>query len=269
MIREEVPALEVVILGSGSAGNAVLVRHGATRVLVDAGLSARQLCSRLEAAGTPPGCIDAILLTHEHGDHTRGLKVLCRQVSAPVYANRLTLDNLRFEHKVVPPVTRCFENGTAFEIGSISVRGFSVPHDAADPVGFLFGAGAATFAVLTDLGQPTQNVIHHARGANGVFIETNYEEALLDQDTKRPWSVKKRIASRHGHLSNSAAAELLGEIASANLRHVILGHLSRDCNDPEIAREAVRARLEKAGHTGVSIYCATQDEVSPVFRFLH
>jgi phosphoribosyl 1,2-cyclic phosphodiesterase len=260
-------ALEVVVLGSGSAGNAILVRSGSTCVLVDAGLSGRELAKRLLEAGVPIEKLDAILLTHEHGDHTRGLKVLCKKTKIPVYANRLTFDSMRFEHGIIPPVACCFETGTEFTVGALSVKGFSVPHDAADPVGFMLSAGGASFAILTDLGQSTRSVVHHTRGANGIFIETNYEESLLERDTKRPWPVKQRIASRHGHLSNASAAELVAELITENLTHVILGHLSRDCNNPELARSAIVARLAAAGRTDISVFCAEQDTLSPIFRF--
>ena len=254
---------EVITLGSGSAGNASLIRDGSSAFLVDAGLSAKQLCVRLEACGVSASELSGIVLTHEHQDHTSALKVLLARHDLPVYCNALTaraLQDAKLSHKN----WRLFQTGTEFALGAFTIRSFAVPHDAAEPVGFRISAGNACFGVLTDLGYATRLVFDALRGVNGLLIETNYDDDLLQKDTKRPWSVKQRILSRHGHLSNTAAARVVGDL-DAPLAHIVLGHLSRDCNSPELARESVSSMLAPSGRTA-AIHCAAQDLPGPVLQ---
>jgi phosphoribosyl 1,2-cyclic phosphodiesterase len=258
--------LEITILASGSAGNSALVRCGRTSILLDAGLSARQLTERLATCGATPESLDGIVLTHEHGDHTAALRVLCAKREIPIYANNFTARALQ-----AGPLAECrhwrfFTNGTAFAIGELTIEAFSVPHDAVDPVGFLIRNSEATFGLLTDLGHATKLVLERMREADALFIETNYDIDLLQRDTRRPWSVKQRITSSHGHLSNAAAAEAVATLAEGRLATVLLGHLSRDCNTTDLALAAVSAPLERAGRRDVTLHCATQGAVSPCFR---
>lgn len=250
--------IEVHVLASGSSGNALLIRSGDCSVLVDAGLSARQLALRLEACGVSASSLSGILLTHEHGDHTRGLKVLLSTHRVPVFANPLTADHLK--RSGVGADWNLFSSGAAFPLGDFEVLAFSVPHDAADPVGFVLRSGGTSFAVLTDLGYATRQVVESVRGVTAMLIETNHDEALLQQDTKRPWSVKQRILSRHGHLSNAAAAALVADVATTGLTHVLLGHLSRDCNSPDLAVGVVDSCLQAKGHRHVKVRCASPDD---------
>ena len=251
----------VTVLASGSSGNALLVRAGGCAVLVDAGLSAKRLADHLEDRGLRAGDLAGILLTHEHGDHTRGLKVLCGKNAVPIFATPLTAESLRRSGVVAE--WNLFSSGAAFALGALEVLAFPVPHDAADPVGFVLRHGGRNFAVLTDLGFATRQVVECVRGVDGLLIETNHDEELLQKDKKRPWSVKQRILSRHGHLSNAAAAGIVSQIATATLRHVILGHLSQDCNSSELASRAVGQELESAGHREVTIHCAPSEGAGP------
>jgi phosphoribosyl 1,2-cyclic phosphodiesterase len=255
----------VTILGSGSAGNCALVETPGTRLLIDGGLSARQMVARLATCGVNPLEIDGILLTHEHGDHAGGIDVWCGKYSTPVYGNRLTADALRHDSPARQKDWRLFATGSAFTIKEITVETFPVPHDAMEPVGFVLHHGADALGFLTDLGQATKLVQERVRAAQTLVIETNHDEKLLQNDTKRPWSVKQRIMSRHGHLSNAAAAEVLADLLGGRLRRAVLGHLSRDCNSPELAVNTVRTRLAADGGSEVEIFCATQREVSPRF----
>ena len=251
----------VTNLASGSSGNVTLVQAGDTSVLIDAGITAKRLVGHLESAGVAPAALSGILLTHEHGDHTRGLKVFCKNHSTPVFTNPLTADHMR--RSSVEADWRLFASGSAFQIGDLNVLPFAVPHDAADPVGFVLRHENSSFAVLTDLGYATKQVINSVSGVNALLIETNHDEAMLQNDTKRPWSVKQRILSRHGHLSNAAAADVVASIATPDLRHVLLGHISEDCNSTEVASDAVRQKLHAAGHTHVTIQCVTAEEDTP------
>ena len=254
--------LRMVVLGSGSLGNSVLVEAGETRVLVDAGLSAKQLTARMDLLGVDPDSLDAILLTHEHGDHARGLKVFLRKYPVPVYANLLTREVLA--DKTGPCVQwRVFENEEAFSVGEVEVLGFQIQHDAADPVGFALKHREASMALVSDLGHVTAKVRHYLQDLDGLFIEANYDEDLLIADVKRPWSTKQRISSRHGHLSNEQVGELLCDVATDRLRNVVLGHLSSDCNCPKLVTKYLSAELNKVGQRHVKFLCASQDEPTP------
>ncbi|MEM6910570.1 MAG: MBL fold metallo-hydrolase [Verrucomicrobiota bacterium] len=249
--------LEVAVLGSGSQGNALLIRAGATVVLVDAGLSAKQLCLRMAGLGVAPDSLAGILLTHEHGDHTRGLRVLCGKRDLPVFCNRETREALveaRSDWQALD--WRLFESGNAFVLGGLEVRSFLIPHDAAEPLGFCLRKGEARFGVLSDVGHVTHLAREGLRGAQGLFLEANYDEQLLEEDLKRPWSTKQRIASRHGHLSNEQATELVAELAETGLETVVFGHLSRDCNQAE---RLLRRARERCGEKEPQMHVAEQE----------
>jgi len=255
------------MLGSGSAGNSALVATDHCKVLVDGGLSARQLALRLERCSVIAEQLDGVLLTHEHTDHICGVEVLCRKFDLPIYCNRLTADALRCNCLLEGRGNwRIFETGSEFSICDITVQTFPVPHDAVDPLGFVFHAGSGSLGFITDLGYVTKLIVERLRQVQTLVIETNHDEKLLQNDTHRPWPVKQRIQSRHGHLSNTAAAGVIKELSPGKIERVVLGHLSRDCNTPELALETIRASLEKCGKTEMEIHCATQFEITPQFR---
>jgi len=255
-------AVKLTILGSGSAGNCAYLETEETRLLIDAGFSGRQIRDRLISIGRTPESLHGVLITHEHSDHIQGLAMLCAKLQVPVYCNRLTKEAVesllqtRFD-------CRIFSTGATIEVGDVAVDTFSVPHDAYDPVGFLMRTSSGNVGFLTDLGHATKLVIERVRAANVLLLETNHDLNLLQEDTRRPWSIKQRILSRHGHLSNAAAAEVAEQIVSAELRHLYLGHLSRDCNRPELARCAVSERLRQIGADHVRIESTSQDAPSP------
>jgi len=257
---------QITLLGSGSAGNCSLLESDGCRLLIDGGLSAKQITLRLASVGVTPEMLDGVLLTHEHADHVAGLRVLCKKTPLPVYCTRLTAEVLAQDPLGLLPNVRQFPTGAEFAIGDITVQSFSVPHDAVDPIGFTFHHGKGALGFLTDLGKCTKLVQQRIRGVQTLVIETNHDEKMLQNDQRRPWSLKQRIMSSHGHLSNTAAAAELVELLDHGLRQAILCHLSRDCNAPELALAATRTRLDDAGAaTTVGVYCATQMEVSPVF----
>jgi len=259
--------VELIVLGSGSSGNTAILRSGDTTVMIDAGLGPRKTLARLEVAGLRPSDIHAILLTHEHGDHAGGLPALLKSMRCPVYATRLTAEEVRGQDpRNEAAEWRIFRSGTTFAVRSLEVTAFSVPHDAADPVGFTIRSADAAVAVLTDLGHINNSVIHHATGVNCLFVEANHDEDLLQRDTKRPLSIKQRIRSPHGHLSNRSAADLAARTATSALRHVVLGHLSRDCNEPDLAVSVVRAALETFDH--VEVVAASENEPLHVRGFV-
>jgi phosphoribosyl 1,2-cyclic phosphodiesterase len=254
--------LEITILASGSSGNAALVRTETTSFLVDAGLSTRELTLRLATCGVEPRDLSAILVTHEHGDHTKGLAQWSKKHATPIYCNRQTAAVLR--DKVTEfNGWKIFESGSEFDLEGTSIRSFLIPHDAVEPVGFVIRRENHSFGFLTDLGHATTLVTESLRGVDALLIEANYDEQLLERDTKRPWAIKQRIQSRHGHLSNGAAAETVSRIRHEGLGHLLLGHLSRDCNSEELALGAMSRML---GKTAVNLFCALQEEVSPSVR---
>lgn len=255
--------LELAVLGSGSSGNSAVLCLGETRVLIDAGLSAKQIGLRLEALGIEPDSLSAIVLTHEHGDHTRGIDVYCRKRKLPIYATTHTC-KIVSENVSSDVVWRPFEAGSAFSVDDITVESFSVPHDAVDPVGFVFQCSSSRVGVLSDVGHVTRMIVERLRGVDTLFTESNYDEMMLQNDTKRPWATKQRISNRHGHLSNDQTAELVEQVASPALTRVVLGHLSSDCNTADLACSVIRKRLKEKGFDGVAVECADRKDPLPL-----
>lgn len=249
--------VRLTVLGSGSSGNCAVVSTGETTLLIDAGLSAKQICLRLAAAGLSIDNLDGILLTHEHQDHTGGLEVLSSKRSLALYSTALTqeavLGSLKFR---TPPTWRIMATGSAFEFRDLQIECFSVPHDAVDPVGFVIADEESRLGVLSDVGHVTNLIRQRLANSDSLFIEANYDTQLLEADTKRPWPTKQRISSRHGHLSNDQAAELLEAVAHPNLHHVLLGHLSDDCNDPDRVVKRMQESLHKVGVRDTKVICA-------------
>lgn len=234
--------------------------------MIDAGLSAKQLALRLQQVGIDPASLDGILLTHEHGDHVRGLKVFLKQFSIPVFATPATARVVR-EMGIEGGNWKTFEAGQVFAIGETTVETFAIQHDAVDPVGFVVGDDLRRFGFLSDAGFVTRSMTERLRALHGLFVEANYDEALLEADVKRPWSIKQRISSRHGHLSNSQVTELVRDIAHPALGQVVLGHLSSDCNTPEIILGRLRECLSELGHPQIGLHCAGQHEPTRWFDF--
>jgi phosphoribosyl 1,2-cyclic phosphodiesterase len=251
----------LTVLGSGSAGNCSLIATSQCRLLVDAGFSARQIGQRLELAGVSPQSLDGILITHEHSDHVAGLEIFCRRFGIPIYANPLTAEMLRRGSLANFPNWNLFATGAAFSVKDIEIQSFYVPHDAVDPTAFVFTADEGSIGFLTDLGYAPKLALERIRQVDALVVETNHDERMLQEDTRRPWSVKQRILSRHGHLSNEAAAKLVASIAGHRLRRVVLGHLSRDCNRADLAL----GTMLRFGVQGIDLFCAEQNTVSPTF----
>lgn len=242
--------MKVAVLGSGSAGNATYLQAGNTRVLVDAGFSARSVATRLEAIGVDPDSISAIIVTHDHGDHTCGIGVYARRHGTPLYMTDRTraacAKLLRGAEEVVE-----YRPGRAFGVGDVRVEPFLTVHDAADPVGVALvdECTGLRVGIATDLGRPTAHIRHALADCDLLVLEANHDEVLL-HTSRYPSSVKRRISSSHGHLSNQAAARLATELMHPRLAGVVLAHLSNECNRPALARQVVGDALERAGWTG-------------------
>ncbi len=295
--------MRMTVLASGSKGNSTLVSSSRTKILVDAGLSCRELLKRMQVAGEDPSTVDAILITHEHQDHIQGVAVLARKLGIPVYFTEAThrawtrwmtpqkrvtyaewLEQRRREaaerqaedadaladhlspaagadlcddtdsagdaahgtaaarNPAALPSVQFFAAGRDFSIGDIAVTPFTIPHDAADPVGFVFAAEGVRIGIATDLGYMPPNAKLALRGCDVLMLESNHDLEML-RDGPYPWSVKQRVMSRVGHLSNNAAAEFLEKNYDGTAAYVVLAHLSQSNNLPELARLAAERAL--------------------------
>jgi len=254
------------VLASGSSGNAALLATENTRILLDAGLSMRELSKRLATAGETLDRIDAILVTHEHSDHVGGLPVLARNrnMHASIFMTRLTVPTIDWGEGTEPRLMP-FQAGAAFQVGDIGVQSFSIPHDAIDPVGFMFEARGVRIGVVTDLGFIPESVKYHVRRTDLLLLEANHDPDMLKVGPY-PWSVKQRIMSRTGHLSNLGMSDFLGDGLDGAAAHVVLGHLSQHNNHPEIVRMIATEALEHRGLTA-RLSIAEQRNPSEMFQF--
>jgi phosphoribosyl 1,2-cyclic phosphodiesterase len=208
--------------------------------------------------------VDAILLTHEHQDHTCGLEMLCRRHQMPLLATTLTHETLmQSAFTKARPKWKLMQTGAAFDFQDVKIECFPVPHDAVDPVGFVIEDHESRLGMLSDVGYVTNLIRDRLCGAHSLFIEANYDTHLLEADTKRPWSIKQRISGRHGHLSNDQTAELVQHLAHDDLHHIVLGHLSDDCNDPDRVRQRISSVLLDAGVRDARVHCAARHEPLP------
>lgn len=250
--------MKLSVLGSGSRGNATLVVAGDTKVLVDAGFSGRDLERRLHILDVEPTEIAGLVITHDHGDHTRGMGVFARRFGVPVYLTDGTR-NACSAHFKGDEVTVAYRVGHPFNVGDLRVEPFLTVHDAVDPVGVtLVDESTQTrLGIATDLGRPTAHVRHALGNCDFLVLEANHDEVML-RTGPYPWSVKSRIASSHGHLSNQAAARFVSQIWHPRLAGVLLAHLSGECNAPELARRVVGRALAKTGYRGF-LEVASQD----------
>jgi phosphoribosyl 1,2-cyclic phosphodiesterase len=253
------------VLASGSSGNAAFISSGSTRILVDAGLSTKELARRLQLIGEEFERLDAILITHEHSDHIAGLPALARhkKLRAPIYLTWLTAPAIDWGEAA--PQLETFQAGASFQIGDIEVQSFSLPHDAIDPVGFCFDAQDVRIGVVTDLGYIPESVKYHMRRMDLLLLEANHDLDMLKVGPY-PWSVKQRVMSRVGHLSNLVMSDYLADDFDGRATHLVLGHLSEQNNHPEIVRMFATQSLEARGlETKLTI--AGQHSPSEVFQF--
>jgi len=253
--------VKLCVLASGSAGNAILIRTASSALLIDAGLPLKDLAQRLAEAGCAFDQIQGICISHEHSDHVSGLALVHSRHQIPVYSNRGTIEALQQEEGFRDLRCRLFTTGQAFTVGDFTVEPFAVSHDASEPVGFVVIAAGIRVGIVTDTGMATTLVRAHLRDCRVVVVESNHDEKML-RDAKRPAYLKQRIMSRHGHLSNKAAANLLAEIAGPHLHTAYLAHLSRECNRGDLALETAQRGLTDAGHHHVRVLLTHQDRIS-------
>jgi phosphoribosyl 1,2-cyclic phosphodiesterase len=264
--------VSVTMLASGSHGNCAIVSSSRTKILVDAGLSCRETFKRMKTLGDDPHSLAAILITHEHCDHIYGLATLGKKLRIPVFMTGAThqawaraLRNEKGEKPHLEKFER-FESGHRFQVGDIEVKPFTIPHDAADPVGFTFRAEGIKVGVATDLGYLPVSVRDHLRGCDVLVLESNHDLEML-RGGPYPWSVKQRVMSRVGHLSNGALADFLSSDYDNSAAFVVLAHLSEHNNHPEIARrEAEKALAARGGLFQNRVLLASQTEALEPIR---
>ena len=246
-------------LASGSKGNAYLVEQDGVVLLIDCGLSCRELCRRMQGVGLSPSQIAAIFFTHSHADHIDGLRVFHAHHPQPeLYANLMTAESIAALTGVDEGDFACFENGQEVSVGPFTITGFSIPHDTSDPVGYLVRAGGVSYFHGTDIGCPLDSVGRMLAEADFATLESNHDPVLLRQ-SGRPSQLISRIAGPRGHLSNAEACDLVRRFASPRLKCLSLAHLSRDCNEPHLAEGAMRAVLTGMERSDVGLRILSQD----------
>jgi phosphoribosyl 1,2-cyclic phosphodiesterase len=249
--------MRFTVLGSGSTGNAILLSANDTHVLVDAGMSAKEMVRRLALAGCDPSRLDGIIITHEHGDHAGGLRVLMKSLDCPVFMSGKTREAYLSEHSsrssdeprkradVLRDRTEEIESSKDFKIGVIDFHPFTIPHDAADNFGFTATYAGISVATLMDFGHITTLITERLRGCAAIVIESNHSRDMLKACDVYPWELKQRILSRTGHLSNEDVADWLREGFDGTARHVVLAHLSQRANNPFVAKITAEMALRE------------------------
>jgi phosphoribosyl 1,2-cyclic phosphodiesterase len=260
--NESKKMLSVCMLASGSKGNSIYISDGPTSILLDAGLSGVEIERRLKIVGHCPENISAILVSHEHSDHIKGVGILSRRYNLPVY---MSTETQKSSQHIVGnlPETFSFECGSTFRINTLTIRPFSISHDAADPAGFIFSSGDIKIGIATDLGIATSLVKSHLKDCNALILEANHDPDMLINGPY-PWPLKQRVKGKTGHLSNADSGTLLKELLHEKLTHVILAHLSETNNTPEKALSEVGLALQQSR---TKLFVAEQDRCSATFCF--
>jgi phosphoribosyl 1,2-cyclic phosphodiesterase len=256
-------AFKICVLGSGSRGNCTLVMSSGRGLLIDAGLSAAETARRLAVVGVTVDMLDGVCVTHEHGDHTAGLKALQKKHGLLLYANSGTADAVNASGRCGELPWRIFATGQPFSLAAMNVQAFSVPHDSYDPVGYIVSDSVDRVGIATDIGMATTLVLERLKNCSAIVIEANHDKSMLN-DSRRPWYLKQRIASRQGHMANQQTAELLAEIAHPGLKAIFLAHLSAECNTPETALAVIKKALAARGFPDIRLYLTYPDKPSEI-----
>lgn len=256
--------IQICVLATSSSGNSTFIRTEKTRLLVDAGLSKRDILARLAAIGEDAEKLDAILITHEHSDHVSGLVALARALGVPIFITRLTANSIPWGDFI--PKLECFGAGTRFPVGDIEVSSFTVPHDAIDPVGFCFESQGIKVGLATDLGYITESVKFHLRSTDLLILESNHDLETLRYGNY-PWPVRQRIMGRMGHLSNDAACDFIRNHLDSQTSTLVLGHLSENNNHPVTVRVQAEQALASRGLFQPRLVVAEPRQQSELFTY--
>ena len=254
--------MKFCLLASGSKGNCLYVEQGGKALLVDCGLSAKETLRRLELRGLDPAAVEGIVVTHEHGDHVRGVRVTAKRLGGvPVMTTTGTASQAKWGGPVeVSPITA----GRDFRLAGFTLHPFTLPHDAADHIGLVIEANGTRLGLATDLGQATKLAANRLAGCRALIIEANHDPVMLAEGKYPPW-LQQRIRSSHGHLSNQQGADFIAQLHHGELAQVVLAHLSQENNDPGLARRLAAAVLEGL-HSRTGLAVAGQHEPTEVIE---
>ncbi|HVN83124.1 MAG TPA: MBL fold metallo-hydrolase [Terriglobia bacterium] len=254
-------SLRISVLGSSSSGNCTFLSTSTTRILLDAGFSKIQTSRRLQSIGESLESIEAIVISHEHSDHVQGLPSLLSAIDVPIYIAEKTLDAIR--SSVSHSRVQSIRAGERFTIGDLEISPFSVPHDAVDPLAFVFEADGLKVGHVTDLGYMTGLVIQRLKGCDAIVLESNHDLEML-RSGPYPWHLKQRIMSKHGHLSNDEVGKFIEESFDGHARCIILAHLSESNNHPDLARMVSAIALERKGFSLQNLVLASKTTAIPM-----
>jgi len=237
--------LKFCSLYSGSSGNCLYVSSNNTKILIDCGTSCKKICEGLASINSSIEDIDAILVTHEHSDHVQGLGLVSKKFNIPVYANLETWNAMgKQKEKIDEKNVKTFTNDTDFSLNELTIHPFSTPHDASNPCGFNIHNGKRKLSIATDLGHIDSTIFSYLKNSSFIMLESNYDPEILKYSSY-PYLLKKRIAGQNGHLSNNNAGQAISELFNYGLKNVMLGHLSKENNFPELAYKTVREELNQ------------------------
>ena len=248
----------LTVLGSGSSGNCTLVHIGDEAVMIDAGFSLKEIRRRLESVGLSKLNVRGILVTHEHDDHVKGLRVCSNYFKAPVFSTAACAETLRQHDQKLGQMIRITPGGR-FQLAGFTITPFSIPHDARDPVAYVVYRDTVKIGVATDIGYASSGVEYELRNCNSLLLESNHDIQMLAASS-RPWTLKQRILGRTGHLSNETCAELICRIVGATTKNIILGHVSRECNSEDCVRQKGLEALAAIGRNDIHLEIARQDQ---------
>lgn len=252
-----------LILASSSAGNSAYITDGFTHLLIDCGLSRKETFARLEANGVDPAQIDAVLITHEHSDHVSGLPAIAKKLAKPIYLTQPTAAALETGEEA--DYFQPFQAGAKFNIGTFAVQSFSLPHDAEDPVGYSFCSNGRKVAICTDLGYMPDSIRYHLQDCELILLESNHDLEMLKVGPY-PWSLKQRVMSRRGHLSNDVVSQFILDDLSPRTRKLVLGHLSEQNNLPALAHMVAAQAISRRGLTSLDLTVSEPRQLSPIFE---
>lgn len=256
--------LKLISLASGSKGNATLIYSEKSALLVDAGISYCRLCHELDSVGFTPSMLDGVVITHEHSDHVKALPRLSE--NCRVYAHPQTAEKIFYTQGAVKNLADVDNYEGGFTVGDIEVEPFRIPHDAVYPLAYSFKCGDARCSVATDIGVPTRGVLRNIKDSEVVLLEANHDVTML-KEGRYPQSLKARILSDRGHLSNDATANLVAHLSGqSRIKHILLGHISENNNTEQCAFDTVSRALQGMHDEGITLHIAHQNIISEVFE---
>ncbi|HJO92337.1 MAG TPA: MBL fold metallo-hydrolase [Victivallales bacterium] len=250
--------INITVLGSGSSGNSVLITYGDFGFLIDAGFSRKELFARLDQCSISPEIIKAIIITHEHGDHVKGARVIADTLDIPTFATYFTSEYL-FNRNKIGKKRNIFQSGSSFKLSDFLIKPFSISHDAIDPVGFVISIKNTSIGYAMDLGYLDTLSKCRLKGCNTLILETNHDVKLLS-NSNRPFHLKRRILSNRGHLSNDVSINALEELITEETDKVLLGHISSECNNTELVRTMAEAKLSNIKRKDIDLSLMKQNK---------